>query len=424
MNQHHLLRLGSAAVAILLAPALAGPARAAEPAGILAPTVTAVSTTITLGAPAKFRFRKAAGSVLPTEFVWQLNNEPPHHVAASEGRATASVLVDRFTNVLSVYAVAADGSASDSTTTTFNATIPPPTADQDLDGDGRPDLLAVGGTPGLAPGLWQATGRGLQGQVHTPAVNIGVNGNGVAGDNSPADFTGAQVITGKFTGGPFEDFLVYYPGGLNPGSGVIIRGLGNGAELHADWSGYESTLYAGLLSDINNDNPLQLVNAYDASGGHLAYPDLLGIVGSPANGYSLEYYASQNGIGNLAFPAQLALTTPAGGTDWGNWRLASKLLPSGTAVVLWNRSTGALYLWEGVTYSPETGALAYTQYTLAASWLPGAELSALQLTDVNADGVPDLWAVTPDGNVTAYVVTNLSAAGPAKIKAKTPQHLM
>jgi hypothetical protein len=51
-------------------------------------------------------------------------------------------------------------------------------------------------------------------------------------------------------------------------------------------------------------------------------------------------------------------------------------------------------------------------------------LSTVETTDLNADGVPDLWAVTPDGVVTAYMVTNLSATGPARVRAKPAQDLL
>jgi hypothetical protein len=37
--------------------------------------------------------------------------------------------------------------------------------------------------------------------------------------------------------------------------------------------------------------------------------------------------------------------------------------------------------------------------------------------------VPDLWSVASDGTATAHLVTNLSAQGPAKIRAKAPQAL-
>jgi hypothetical protein len=37
--------------------------------------------------------------------------------------------------------------------------------------------------------------------------------------------------------------------------------------------------------------------------------------------------------------------------------------------------------------------------------------------------VPDLWAVTPDGIAHAYLISNLSATGPAKIEPQESQKL-
>src|SRR5262245_63165918 len=81
-----------------------------------------------------------------------------------------------------------------------------------------------------------ALGQTGSGMVDVAAVDIGINGDGVFGDQSPADFDGAQVITGKLTGISFEDVLVYYPSGfgasgLSAGSGVIIGGNGHGRPL-------------------------------------------------------------------------------------------------------------------------------------------------------------------------------------------------
>lgn len=81
---------------------------------------------------------------------------------------------------------------------------------------------------------------------------------------------------------------------------------------------------------------------------------------------------------------------------------------------LWNRQTGDLYLWEN---------LAFTDNLVTTGWNTGATLSTLQTTDINTDGVPDLWSVTPNGTATAHLVTNLSTSGPAKIRAKAPQSL-
>jgi hypothetical protein len=71
-----------------------------------------------------------------------------------------------------------------------------------------------------------------------------------------------------------------------------------------------------------------------------------------------------------------------------------------------------------------TGTLAYTPYLIASSWNAGVALSTVETADLDADGVPDLWAVTPDGVVTAHMVTNLSTTGPARVRAKPAQDLL
>lgn len=111
------------------------------------------------------------------------------------------------------------------------------------------------------------------------------------------------------------------------------------------------------------------------------------------------------------------------GFDWNQWRLTPKLLPSGLAVALVNDTTGARYLWTNVTYDAAPGRLAFTQYLLSAAWPAASDRATWQLTDVNADNVPDVWAVSQAGDVTSYVVSNLSPTAPATIKAQPPQHL-
>jgi hypothetical protein len=403
--------------AATLSPALVVPAAPAL-AAVAAPTIVQVTDPATLGQPARFRLRAPGGEVATIAFKWQLNAGPWEEVPATDGKAKVSVVPSRFTNVLSAYAVGADGSLSDTSSVTFNTVTPPPTAAQDLDSDGLADLLTPGGTAGLGGGLWLAAGRGDRGKVRVPAVNIGAHGAGLGSDGSGADFTGAQIMTGKFTGGPFEDVFVYYPSGNRAGLSVIISALGNGAELRADLSGNARILQAGWFGDWDGNQPSQLVNGYDSDGNDTGYPDLFGILGN-----GLSFYSAYSGIGNLAFPVSTGAATPTGGTDWNGWRLASAPLADGTAIALWNRSTGALYLWEAVTADPNSGALTYRQYRLSDNWLPGADLSTIQLTDVDADGVPDLRAVTTGGEATAYRITNLSEAGPAKITAGAAQPL-
>jgi hypothetical protein len=91
-----------------------------------------------------------------------------------------------------------------------------------------------------------------------------------------------------------------------------------------------------------------------------------------------------------------------------------------------NQSTGALYLWTGVTFTDNgdgTGRITYAQYELSSNWNKGQPISTMEAADFNGDGVPDLWAVTPSGVATAYVVSRLSATGTGKITAGMPQKL-
>lgn len=409
MKRMTLLRLSVPAAAALLAPAVtAAPAFAAAPA---APTVTEVGTSVVIGQTVKFRFTESGGSE-PATYHWMINGgELTGTATAAGGKATAKILATSVTNQLAVYAVGADGSVGDSTTVTFNATTPGPYADQDLDGDGRPDLAVVVGDT-----LLEADGKGTGGKVRVPAVDLGPLGNGAGGT-----FAGAQVITGKFAGGPFEDYLAYYPA---TGVALAYRGLGAADQTYPRLVALNEVSLGGFFSDWDGNNPIQMATAYDGSGLGHTMPDLLGVLGSATSGYHLDYYVSTDIMtGFYEFPVDTGLSTPDGGSDWQNWKLASKLLPSGTAVSLWNPSTGALYLWEGVTFDGDSGRLSYQQYRLSANFLRGAATTTLRLTDFDADGVPDIWGVSADGSVTAYRVSGLSATGTATIKAKGSQPL-
>jgi hypothetical protein len=108
------------------------------------------------------------------------------------------------------------------------------------------------------------------------------------------------------------------------------------------------------------------------------------------------------------------------------WTIATLSDASGTGMFLWNQSTGALYLWQGVTAHDNgdgTGTLSYTQYLISPHWNQGKSLSTLEAADLNGDGVPDLWAVTSDGIARAYIISDLSATGRAEIEPRLPQKL-
>ncbi|MGK5445073.1 hypothetical protein ACSNN7_25045 [Micromonospora sp. URMC 105] len=306
--------------------------------------------------------------------------------------------------------------------------------DKDLNGDGVADLVALGGPgTGLGSGVWSAlgvksrkTGVGT-GQVQTPAVNIGLRGNGVSGTASPADFDGAQVITGRFFGFAEQDFLVYYPGGVNPGGAGIIRGAGDGTMADPNLSGNQQSIDPSQLLDAYGNSPLAVVNGYAADGVDNGYPDLIALSGDAANGYRLGYHPNLGMTGGYINTIALTNPTPNGGSDWQNWSIASTETASGTALFLRNAGTGDLYLWTGVTMVDNgdgTGSLTRTQYQVAANWNTGVAISTLEAADINADGIPDLWAVLPGGTYQAYLISGLTTDGTATVTATRARPLV
>ncbi|GIF66130.1 hypothetical protein Ais01nite_41650 [Asanoa ishikariensis] len=406
--------LGVAAATALSVLATAAPAVAAPPDSIETPVVTTPGVAHWVGTPITFEL-SPGGTTLPKRYRYVVNGRT-RSVVATAGSATITLTPAGRTTDLTVQAIGAGGVASPTVHRTLLSQLADPAAEHDLNGDGVADLLTVGHTDALASGLWLAAGGPKRnGRVRVPATNIGVNGVDIG--SGPEAYDGAQALTGRFTGDNFQDVLVYRP---EIGDTFILDGTGDGSPLDVR-SGSMHYLPGGVLTDLNGNNPSQLANAYDASGNGLYYPDLIGISGD-----YLTYYPNANGLGNYLFTVQLDTPTPTGGTDWPNWTIASTVLPTGTAMYLWNRQTGDLYLWENLAFTDNgdmTGSLDFTAYLVATGWNTGTTPSTLQATDINTDGVPDLWSVASNGTATAYLVSDLSASGPAKIRAKAPQIL-
>lgn len=260
------------------------------------------------------------------------------------------------------------------------------------------------------------------GQLDRPATNIGINGSGVGSAFGPSQFDGSQVVTGQFFGQGFQDVLMYYPSGNFAGGGAVLKGTGDGSPLPV---GQDSVaIFQGNLADANGDNPLQVVNAYGSIYG-TGLPDVLATSGDQIIGYYLDYYA-EGAPGSLFNTFAIHTPTPDGAADWNQWTLATLSYSGGIGMFLWNESTGALYLWTGVTFTDNgdgAGTISYTQYQLSSDFNKGQPLSTVEAADFNGDGVPDLWAVTPSGIAIAYLVSNLSVAGTGKITAGMPHRL-
>ena len=392
------------------------------------PPTIALPASSTIGQPATFTITPPATGTLPSGYQYQLNGGAPGTVTAdASGNASITVTPTRFTNTLTVTGTSAAGNIGDTASATFNAQPAATAIDGDFTGDGTTDLLTPGGN-GMPPGLWLAPGTGAGSdtpyRLNRGGKNLGIYGNGLNTTiTGPTDYTGAQVLSGHFTGSGLQDVLVYYPTGTNTGLGAIINGNGDGSPLQPQYSGNETTIYPGTFNDGNSE-PLQLANAGNTSGNGYAYPDLIGVAGNSGVGYYLAYYPNFNFIAGYGEVDDLpSVLTPTGGTDWNTWTIATAQLASGkTAMFLWQKTTGQLHLWTDLAYDPSTQTLTYTPYQLSSAWNINQPIT-LAAADVNNDGIADLRTVGSGGVVTAYLVTNLSGTA-ATITTQPAQTIM
>ncbi|GLY96605.1 hypothetical protein [Actinoplanes sp. NBRC 103695] len=363
--------------------------------------------TTKIGKPVEIVIAKGAGGVVPTGYRYSLNrSEHRAATADTEGRATITVTPQRFLNTLEVYGLSPAGNIGDSTTITFNSDAGDLADEGDLTGDGHTDLAVVGGANGLSSGLWLAAGNG-SGGLGANAVNLTPAGIGAGG--GPAEVDGAQVVTGRFTGGTFQDVLIYYPAGDRAGMAAILRGNGDGSPIRADISGNAVYLPAGLLSDNRGNDPVQLVRAAHTADNVL--PDLIGIAGN-----RLTYIANSGFTGGYLSRPLPQQTTPTGDLAWNTWTLAGTATADGRATLfLWQKTTGQLYAWRDVTFDPATKTISYTEQHLSDSWYPAQSITP-SAADINGDDVADLWAVGPTATATPWTVTpsGTITAGPAQ----------
>ncbi|MBS2966827.1 RICIN domain-containing protein, partial [Actinocrinis puniceicyclus] len=316
----------------------------------------------------------------------------------------------------------------------------------DLTDDGTPDLIIPGNVSTASntpPGLWLASGN-TDGSVSPTAVNIGIDGLGYSSPGTTADWNGAQAITGNYCGLGTQDALAYIPGAAstsNPhgGGGAIVCGDTSGAPLHTlnPVSGTQYPIDANSFQD-----PGTGVNATQVAGGGSendvdagGVVDLYyGTVTTGTNTGQLEVFGmSAEQPGTIGGALDLAnQNTPTGGTDWNHWTITAAQMASGTAMYLWNSTTGDLYLWTGIalnstSFDQATGITYTTHPKIASGWHTGATNLQLRAADINNDGTPDLWVTdtTPGSapNTTSYLLTNLTSTT-ATLTAQPAQNLI
>ncbi|WP_152628359.1 LamG-like jellyroll fold domain-containing protein [Streptacidiphilus neutrinimicus] len=381
----------------------------------------------------------SGGTVTKTSvsgYVYQVNQQPPVTVQ-STGSINVRVSLTHLVNTLTVSALSAGGNVGSPTAVWFDGTaINPPANDGDLSLDGTPDLIVPGNNGPFGPGLWLAEGNSDGTVTNTPA-NIGVDGLDFTSPATPTDWNGAQAITGSFCGDGAQDVMAYFPSGNNAGGGEVACNDGSGDPLHIGQPTTDLTdqapyrIFGGTLIDDNSDIATQVAAGGNTSGQSTGLPDLLATAGNANTGYQLIVYFSHtaNGYGDPFGCStgdtcyQLSgLNSPDGTMDWNAWTITTAQLSSGTAMYLWNSSTGELDLWTGLKVDSTGTTLTTTgQYQIATGWNKNpTDNLILRAADIAGNGIPDLWVTDTTTGTTTATLPGALTSDPTLTTATTP----
>ena len=395
-------------------------AAAKPPAGSVACALVPNNASQPVGSSCAFDLTPPNGATI-SGYTYQINDAQPEQVAAT-GATTISVKMPGMVNTLTVSALSAGGNIGSSSTVWFDGEkFDPAETDGDLTADHIPDLLVAGNTSGaFPPGLWLAQGQ-RNGSVDSYAQNIGVNGLGFNGGDSPstaADWNGSQAITGDFCGQGTQDVLAYFPGvydataNPNGGGGAIVCGTGTTQPLQVPVSGNQYSITQNAFSDPNigaNASVITNGGAYDSVDDGNAYQLMYGVVPTGTSSGELVLFALTT---NSVYDIPIGTIAPPGSdTDWNDWTVTAAQDNRGgathTDMYLWDSTTGDLYLWAALSPNATSAdgitGLSYTSYHIASNWNKGASLT-LRAADIGGNGNPGLWATsTASGQTTAYV---------------------
>ena len=406
----------------------------------VAVTTDAAGYAGALGQNATFTLAPCAGALddppttctgaSPNRYRYQINSGPPQSIPATGGVQTVQIpLTHTGPNTLTVFAISTAGNAGDSASTDFTVTGPSiPYPDGDIDGDSahHPDLLASG--TGANPGLWLASGDGAGG-LGTP-TDVGAAGTGING--GPADWNGAQVLHGDFTGKHVQDVIAYYPSGSDAGGGSLLYGNGDAVPLNPGSDSEENLptdQFADYTLNADGDVPTQLVAAGNASLTGTGIADLIGITGDATNGYQLDLYTACGGCGASTYSYLQTLAGPAdspdGAADWNNFTLTTAQPGGQTVLFALKKTTGEL--WEATNPTQNAAIPIGTPAAAGGTWtkltVPWTSTTVPTLVsgDVNAAGAIELWAQSST-NVTPYTLSASTLSKGTTVSLLAPGH--
>jgi Concanavalin A-like lectin/glucanases superfamily len=469
------LTFGLAAIALTAAPAQADTptigaptvtATADPPAGTVACPIAEGTDGPPLGSICSFTISPSSSdTAVPIGYTYnQVAGAPIKVTAAAPGNgnsfdpatgvATISVIIGSYDPTLYVSELTSGGTSGPTTTVSpFWGGQRQPADDGDFTNDGIPDLVFAPSVGSAVPaGLWLATGDS-DGTVNPLGIDLG--GSYPAPDGYKSTWDGTDAVAGNFCGDTTTDVLVYNPGPYNAatnadaGGGAVLCGDGSTDALDLGYNPERSILDvpSETFQDSNGNDATQLVDAGDTSGRGTGVSDVLATIGNQLvlfSTFAPGAYQSDSDFGSICSFGDCALLsdtpTPDGSFDWDSWTLATAQINGGTAMYLWNPTTGALDLWTGLTATDAANdgnfgnynLLKYTQYTISAGgakakWNKGKSLE-LRASGTSDSTVPNLWTVDPaTGKITTYGAAlgangvTLTAAGAAQTLI-TPAH--
>lgn len=407
-----------------------------DPSKPEAPGVAITTTTPQLGQPMTVTLAPCAGALAtpatacagstPTRYVYQLNEAAPSSVTATGAtQAITLPLHHAGSNVLTVYALSAGGNPGPVASTTFDAGVPAtPYVDGDINGDGTPDFIDNGAAGNT--GLWLATSDG-HGTLGTP-TDIGALGTGTNTAGTPADWSGADILHGDFTGDHVQDVVAYYPSGVHAGNADLLFGNGDSTAL-SPYAYAQQEIPAPNLADTTiaaaGDNPVDLVAAGNATLAGNTIPDLIAIAGDAVNGYELDAETSPDGrftdygySQTLAGPAQ----TPDGASDWNDYTLA--VAQPGGIPVLFALNTKSGVLYESTNPNQATTTLIGTAGTwsqITTPW-PATAIPTPVDADVTGQGI-ELWTTNASNTIaTNYTLSGTTLTAGVSTNLLAPSH--